>query len=310
LIAAPRTDAYLVIAGPTAVGKSAVAMAVAERIGGEIVIGDSRQVYRGLDIGTAKPSLAEQERVPHHLLNLVEPGERFSAGAYATLARAAIAEIRGRGRVPVVCGGTGFYLAALAGALEPLNAEPSSEAREHARRELEPIPPEERLARLAEIDPDRAAELHANDRQRIDRALGYVLATGRRFSESAFSGQATGADVGFALTRSPTELAERIDVRCRAMIDGGLETEARTLYERGLGPGDPGVDSIGYQEWWPYFEGRASAADVLDAITVATRRYAKRQRTWFRNQGAYRPVPADEAVEVVIRAWSAMEVPA
>lgn len=288
----------LVIAGATAVGKSAVALAVAERVGGEILAADSRQVYRRLDVGTAKPGAEERARVPHHLLDLVDPGEPWSAADWARAAAAAIADVRARGRVPVVCGGTGFYLAALVNGLDEIPAvDPAAADR------LAAVPGEERHAWLERVDPEAAGRIHPNDLQRVDRALGVWLTTARPMS--AFrSGSGPGRPhVAIRLVRSRAALRERIDARLERMLEAGLEAEARALWEEGWSPTDPGLDTIGYQEWWPRFEGRAGREDAVRAIRTATRRYAKRQDTWFRNQGDYRAVPADGAVGRVLEIW-------
>lgn len=302
--ARPR-DPYLVVAGPTAVGKSGVAMAVAERLGGEIVIADSRQVYRGLDIGTAKPTGEERFRVPHHLVDVVDVGEPYTAADYCADARRAIAEIQGRGRVAVVCGGTGLYLRALARGLDPIAGDASDADREAAAAWVARIPPERRHARLADVDPATAARLHPNDRQRVERALEVFHLTGRPLSAHWKGGDAEPlAPVAVRLSRPRVELHHRIARRLDAMIEAGLEAEARRLWEAGWTPDQPGLDTIGYQEWWPYFEGEIGREEVRRRILVGTRRYAKRQETWFRVQDDYRRLEAEAGVDAVLRAWA------
>lgn len=296
-------EPYLVIAGPTAVGKTRVAIEVATKIDGEIVIADSRQLYRGLDIGTAKPSAEERAEVPHHLLDSVDIGVPYSAGDFARDARRAIGEVQARGRTAVVCGGTGFYLAALAGALDDVDDVGVGE-RAAARAAVEAIPPEGRFARLEAVDPDLAQRLHANDRQRIDRGLEVYFATGLRLS-SLQRGEGGVLDhVAIRLTRSRAELHERIDRRLEAMIAAGLEDEARAFRDAGLTPQTAGLNTIGYREWWPFFAGRGTRENVRRRIAAATRAYAKRQETWFRNQGAYRDVGAGgKAAGRVLALW-------
>lgn len=297
------TPPYLVVAGPTAVGKTSVSLGVAERVEGEIVIADSRQVYRGLDIGTAKPTAAERSRVPHHLLDVVDPGTPFDAAAWSDLARAAIREIAGRDRVPVVCGGTGFYLETLAGGLDPVGEAADPETLAAARARLETIPAEERRTRLAEVDPAATERIHPHDRQRVDRALEVWLATGRPWTSFHEDDDSTAPHLACRLTRDREELHDRIEARLDAMLDAGLEAEVRGLAEAGWSPDNPGLDTIGYQEWWPLFERRRTREEVRREILVATRRYAKRQETWFRNRGAYRPVEADGATGTIVEAW-------
>lgn len=295
-------EPYYVIAGPTAVGKTAVAIEVAETVDGEIVIADSRQVYRDLDIGTAKPTPAERQRVPHHLIDVVDLGTRYSAGEYARDALAAVDDIQAQGLVAIVCGGTGFYLAALAGALDPIDAQADKGAREEARLRVETIPVENRHALLAEIDPASGRRLHSNDRQRVDRALEVYFMTGAVTGHWGGEG-AIRSHRAVCLERSPNELRERISTRLADMLEAGLEDEARRLWRAGLTPDDPGVDTIGYQEWWPYFEGQQSRDRTCAAILTATRQYAKRQATWFRNQGDYEVVPAETGAAGVLARW-------
>lgn len=298
-----RSPDYIVVAGPTAVGKSAVALELAERLDGEIVIADSRQVYRGIDIATAKPSAAERSRVPHHLVDLVDLGERYTAADYAAHADAALDAIFARGRVPIVCGGTGLYLAALAGALDPIEEAAGSERRVGARARVDAIPVEERHAALADVDPRTAARLPRGDRQRIDRALEVWFLTGRPLSSHHEGGRERRPHVAVRLVRSRPELLRRIDERLDAMLAVGLEREARGLWEAGRSPKEPGLDTIGIQEWWPHFEGGRSREETIEEIRAATRRYAKRQTTWFRHQGEYHPIPAEHAAPSILDLW-------
>jgi tRNA dimethylallyltransferase len=295
-------EPYLVIGGATAVGKSAVALQVAERLGGEIVVADSRQVYRGLDVGTAKPGPDERRRVRHHLLDVVGLGERYTAGDYARDARAAIAAIQGRGRTAIVCGGTGFYLSALAGALDPLDVVTDPGRRTAARRRMAEIPASGRHAALLEVDPPTAERLPAGDRQRVDRALEVYFLTGQPLSTLQVGGVRPPPHLPLTLVRPRAELHARIDHRLEAMLAAGLEAEARALHDAGWNPEDPGLDSIGTREWWPYFEGRRGREETIADILASTRAYARRQETWFRHQGDYRPTPA--TAEAVLETWA------
>jgi tRNA dimethylallyltransferase len=296
---------YLVVAGPTAVGKTEVALELAGTLGGEIVIADSRQVYRGLEIGVAKPTARERARVSHHLLDVAQLGQRYTAADFARDAAAAIEGIRARGGVPIVCGGTGLYLAALAGALDPIEEGAAPAEREAARARLRAIPEAERFEVLGRVDPPTAERLHARDRQRVDRALEVWFLTGEPLSSRHAGGGARRPHFAVRLRRPRAELVERIDRRLEAMLEAGLEGEARALWEAGWTPDDPGLDTIGYQEWWPHFEGRRGREETVAAMRVATRHYAKRQATWFRNQGTYAPVPADGAAARIAELWRA-----
>ncbi len=299
-----NTDsAYLVIAGPTAVGKTSVAITIAQELNGEIVIADSRQVYRGLDIGTAKPTANERRAVPHHMIDVVDVGAPYSAADYARDAQSAIIDIQERGRTAVVCGGTGFYLAALAGQLDPLDGGPATEDRARARSRIETIPKRERHAALAVVDPATAARLHPHDSQRVERALEVYLLTGEPLSKQVTRTHDIRPHVAVWLTRPRVELHQRIKERLAAMLELGLEAEAQRFFDAGLTPETAGLDTIGYQEWWPFFAGQCGREDVVREIDRATRHYAKRQETWFRNQGDYRAVSAVEAFESVLAIW-------
>lgn len=279
-----RPDA-LVITGPTTTGKTAVALALAERLPVEVVSMDSRQVYRGLEIGTAKPSAAERRRVLHHGLDLVEPTERFSAGAFARHAGARVREIRERGRVPVLAGGTGFFLRAL---LRPIFAEPAMDParRERLRVFLGRLDVETLRRWLARLDPARGAALAGGGgRQRLLRSLELPLLSGRPHTD--WAARPPDAEplhpLIFVLWRPRQDLDRRIDARVDAMMEAGLLDEVRALL--GRYPADaPGFKTHGYMELIPVVQGRASLEEGIAAVKRDTRAYARRQMTWFRHQ--------------------------
>jgi tRNA dimethylallyltransferase len=274
----------LVIAGPTASGKTALAVAVARRLGGEIVNADSQQVYRGLDVGTAKPSAAERAAAPHHLLDVAEPGEGMDAARYVALADAAIAGIAARGRLPIVAGGTGLYLRAL---LHGVVAAPGRDPALRSRLEEEAA----RLgrpalhARLAAIDPDAAARIRPNDLVRVVRALE-IAAGGRRPSElhagHGFQEERYAATL-VALDPPRAELHARIDARVREMFAGGILDEARGLLAR-FGGALPPKLPIGYGEAAAVLGGELPEAEAIRRVQVAHRRYARRQVIWLRRE--------------------------
>jgi tRNA dimethylallyltransferase len=271
-----------VVAGPTASGKTALAIALARRVGGEIVNADSQQVYRGLDVGTAKPSAEERAAAPHHLLDVVEPGEGMDAVRFAALADAAIADIAARGRVPIVAGGTGLYLRALLhGVVEAPGRDPALRARleEEAARLGRPA----LHARLAEVDPATAARIRPNDLVRIVRAL--EIAAGGKLpsalhAEHAFQAERYDALL-VALDPPRAELHARIDARVREMFAGGLLDEARALRGRLAGAPLPRLP-IGYPEAIACLEGTIPFAEAVRRVQVAHRRYARRQVVWLR----------------------------
>jgi tRNA dimethylallyltransferase len=277
----------VVVTGPTASGKSAVALALAERFGGEILNADSMQVYRGLDIGTAKPGPTERARVPHHGFDLVEPDEQYDAARYAEDGARAIAAIHARGRPAFVVGGSGLYIRAL---LEGLSVGVGRDP--ELRRALEAEDERARAAgdperlhrRLAEIDPTSAAVLHPNDRVRLVRALEVYARTGRAPSlvQRGACRTPRWRTLQLALDPGREVLDVRIDRRCEAMVAGGLLQEVRGLRERGYGPELPSMRAIGYRHLQPVIEGRDTLASVLGAMQRDTRQFARRQRTWLR----------------------------
>lgn len=281
----PAPPDALVVTGPTASGKTAVALAVAERVGGEIVSMDSRQLYRGLDVGTAKPSAEERRRVPHHGLDLVEPSERFSAGRYARWAAATIAGIRARGRVPILAGGTGFFLRAL---LRPIFAEPEMDPdrRDALRTALGRRRVDDLKRWLARLDPERAGALAGEGgRQRLLRSLELPLLTGVAHSRWAHGAPEVEPlrPLIVVLWLPQAALRGRIDARVDAMMRAGLLHEVRALLERY--PEDaPGLKSHGYMELIPVLRGEATLAEGVEAVKRDTRAYARRQRTWLRRQ--------------------------
>jgi len=293
------------VVGPTASGKSALALRLARERSGEVVSCDSLQVYRGLDIGSAKATPQERSAVPHHLIDVVDPGETFSAADYARLARAALEGIRSRGRLPIVAGGTGLYLRAL---LQGLFAGPP---RDTALRErLESMADrfgDPRLHRLlARVDPEAAARIPPGDRVRVVRALEVYRATGRPISE----GHRQGAEplrgyrvLVVGLDPGRDELRRAVEARTRRMLEQGLVEEVRGLLVRGLGPQLRPLQAIGYRQALAVATGALSVADAERAIVADTLRFAKRQRTWFRHQVASRWFrdPADALLGV--RAW-------
>ncbi len=290
----------IAIVGPTASGKSDLALALAHRLGGEIVSCDSMQVYRRLDVGTAKPSEDEREGIPHHLIDLVDPDVPFSAAEYGVLGREAISGVLSRGAVPIVCGGTGLYLEALRDARHQ-NAPGADEAyRASLLAEANTEGGTARLhARLAELDPESAEQIHANNLRRVVRALELIHLTGvpksRLDAESRRSGHLVELLVFCLCYRDRALLADRINRRVDRMMERGLLSEVERLYRDGyLAEGQSAEQAIGYRQLIPYLDGKISLSEAVESIKSATRRYAKRQMTWFRRTEGVRFVEVDE----------------
>lgn len=305
--------AFLALVGPTASGKTALSLEVAEALGGEIVSMDSRQVYRGMDVGTAKATPGERERVPHHGLDIREPDERYSAGQFARDARRWIREIRGRGRVPILVGGTGFFLRALT---RPIFREPPMDQgrRERLRAWLEAQPAGKLRAWVQVLDPDRAAVAEEGGPRRMGRTLEVALLTGRALSwwhREADAGEDALEGVVVVLELPREELDRRIGARTARMVEGGLVDEVRGLLEAGYDADDPGLTGVGYREIVEHLRGEISLEEARERIETATRQYARRQLTWFRNQLPEEVVrvdatrPPEEQVEAVVEAWEA-----
>jgi len=286
---------WLVIGGPTASGKSALALEIAERFDGEIVSADSRQIYRYMDIGTAKPSLADRRRVPHHLLDVVTPDERFDAARYRALARPSVLEIASRGRLPIVVGGTGLYIRALAGGLVAAPAAFVRLRRTLERAEARAPGTLHRWARR--LDAPLAERVHAHDHVRLVRALEVILMTGRRISaEQRRHGFADRLGTIFyvVVDLGTAPLKERIRHRSVELFERGLVDEVRALRERGYGPELPVMRTIGYLEAGRVLAGECSVRAATEDLIRSTERFAKRQRTWFRSETGARWFHPDE----------------
>ena len=278
-----RTTTVAVV-GPTAVGKTVVSIAVALRLGAEIVSADSRQIYRGMDIGTAKPTPAEQSLVRHHLIDIVEPSEVYDAARFASDAESVITDLLEDGVVPIVVGGTGFYLESLfTGLFEGPGRD--DRIREELKRRMERTGPAALHAELAEADPEAASRIHPNDGARIVRALEVSLSSGVPLSRwQAGPAREPAYDPRyFGLTMSRASLYSRIDERVDRMMDAGLLDETRALVSSGrLEPNAPAASAVGYRELLPLATGESDDVEsAVAAIKRNTRRYAKRQLTWF-----------------------------
>jgi tRNA dimethylallyltransferase len=293
------------LAGPTAVGKSEIALALAEKTGGEIITVDSMQVYRGLDIGTAKPSPAERARVPHHLIDVCDLSEAFDAAQFIRHAQKAVEEIQSRGRTPIFCGGTGLYFKAF---LDGLGEAPASDA--NLRAELEAAPLEKLLAELRERDPATFEKIDRQNPRRVIRAVEVIRLTGKKFSgqRAEWKSSVSNEDGELKMedgkprvqpssilhppsspllcfTRPAEDLHRRINVRVDEMFRRGLVAETERLLKRGLAENKFAMQAIGYRQVVEYLRGERGLAETIELVKIRTRQFAKRQLTWFRRHG-------------------------
>ena len=311
-IVEPMRIPLLAIVGPTASGKSAVGVALARMLDGEIVSADSMQVYRGMDIGTAKPSAGEQAQIRHHLIDVADPDEVFNVARYQELASAAIADTASRGRLPIMVGGTGLYVdAVVRGFLFPDEGRnPAVRARLEQEAAQSAGGAAELHARLTSCDPEAARKIHPNDLRRIVRALEVFEVTGRPITElrrKHVPAHAYNARL-FGLTMPRDALAGRIDARVDQMVADGLVDEVRRLLQMGYDPEATAMQAIGYKEFAAYLAGREGLEQAIDEVKLETRKYAKRQMTWFRKHDDITWIdvggisdPSDAASEIVAR---------
>lgn len=301
-----RAD-LLVICGPTATGKTAAAVSVAKQLGGEVISADSMQIYRGLQIGTAQPTPEEMQGVPHYLVGFLPPEERFSVADYVARAAACIAEIRARGHLPIVAGGTGLYISSLVNGIDFIVMEEDVQLRATLEEAYRQQGAQAMYRRLQEADPAAAQKLHPADRVRVLRALEWHERTGLTMRERMARSRPaqkpyTPLLVGL-MTSDRAQLYARIDGRVDAMMRQGLLEEARRVYVH-RDTYHTAAQAIGYKEFFPYFEGNAECAACVAALKRASRRYAKRQLTWFRHmEGIVWQNAGDAAAGEIVRLW-------
>lgn len=277
----------IILTGPTAVGKTAASIGLAEAVNGEIISADSMQVYRGMDIGSAKISRQEMRGIRHYLVDVLDPEEDFNVVKFQQLARQAAGEIYAGNKIPIVVGGTGFYIQALLYDIDftendgdlSLRMELEKTAREKGAQYLHGI--------LREIDPESAAQLHPNNTKRVIRAIEFYRQTGRKISEHNRQEREKQSPYNYAyfvLTDDRKRLYERIDRRVDAMMEEGLEREVRALRERGVRRDSTAMQGLGYKELYAYLEGECSLEEAVRIIKRDTRHFAKRQLTWFKRE--------------------------
>lgn len=271
----------IVVCGPTAAGKTAASLVLADRIGGEIVAADSRTIYRGMDIGTAKPTPAQRARIPHHCLDLAEPDQVITLATYRRAAVGAIEDIRERGKAPLLVGGTGLYIRAVVDGFTIPAVPPDPALRARLESE-EKQAPGSLHARLRRVDPLAAGRIHPRNVRRLTRALEVFEHTGRPISTLQQRSDALGEAVQVALTMDRATLYRRIDERVDEQLRAGLVDEVRGLLERRYDPALPSMLGLGYKEIVAYLQGRTDLEEAIRQLRRNTRRFAKRQYTWFR----------------------------
>ena len=276
----------LVIVGPTASGKTRMAVELAKAHNGEVVSADSMQIYRRMDIGTAKPTAEEMDGVPHHMIDVADPEEDFSVARYVEMASACVDDIFSRGKLPIVAGGTGLYVDSLLSGRTFAAFSPDSSLRKELEAELAERGGEAMLSELSRVDPEAAARLHPNDHKRIVRALEVYRSTGKTISEHNRETQALppryeALTIGLNF-QDRADLWARIDARVDQMAADGLEREVRELLSSGLSPRCTAMQAIGYKEFVAAVEGDMTWREAEELVKLRSRQYAKRQLTWFR----------------------------
>lgn len=280
----PAAQKFPVIAilGPTASGKSGLALALAREFNGAIVNCDSRQIYCGMNIGTAKPTASEKQQIEHYLFDLTTPDRAFSAGDYKLAAESTLRSLASQKKLAILTGGTGFYYSAIAEGLPPGASDPEIAA------ELQNLLAEQGLEALQklllELDPEAFASIDRQNSRRVLRALEIIKVTGKPFAQNVPHRSLPEAEfLPIVVTRPRAVLHSRIEIRVKEMFDLGLETEVKNLLET-YGSEAPGLNSIGYSEWFEYFSGQKSRTEVFNEIVINSRQYAKRQETWFKKR--------------------------
>jgi tRNA dimethylallyltransferase len=278
----PDHSPLILLIGPTAVGKTEIALQLAQLLDGEIISADSRLFYRGMDIGTAKPTRLDQQRVPHHLIDIVNPDQTLSLAVFQQMARDAIADVQRRGQLPLLVGGTGQYVRAVTESWRPPEVQPDPRLRAELEKMKDDRGGEWLHQRLQDLDPAAAEKIDARNVRRTIRALEVIFATGRRFSGQRGQAESPYHLMTIGLMRPRPELYARIDARIEAMFSAGLLQEVRGLLAKGYGPDLPAMSAIGYRECVRVIEGQWSLEQAKVQMRRATRVYVRRQANWFK----------------------------
>jgi tRNA dimethylallyltransferase len=279
-----KKQKVIVVVGPTGVGKTKLSVEIAKKFNGEVISGDSMQIYKGMDIGTAKVTKEEQQGIPHHLIDIREPEESYSAADFQKDVQACITEIHSRGRIPIIAGGTGLYIQAALYSYDFSKAKRDDGYQQQLEQEAQTHGPVYLHEQLQVVDPIQAERIHPNNVRRVIRALEIFHRTGKRMSdheETALDSRYDATIIGLEMEREL--LYEQINLRVDRMLAEGLLDEVRTFFKAGLRD-TQSMRAIGYKEFIPYLEGKMDWEDTVTQLKQNSRRYAKRQYTWFRNK--------------------------
>ncbi len=277
----------IVIAGPTATGKTALSVELAKKFSGEVISADSVQIYKELNIGSAKPDEAERKGIPHHMMDFLDPGANFNVADFCALAKKKIDEIHARGNIPIIAGGTGLYISSLVNNISFVKEETNEGIREKLYREMEEIGEEKMHEKLAEIDPTAAENIHPNNKKRVIRALEIFYTTGKTMTEQNALSKNEPSPYEFiliGLNVARETLYERIDKRVDVMVERGLFEEVAALLNKGISKDAQSMQGIGYKEAVRFLEGEISKSESIELIKKNSRNYAKRQLTWFKRE--------------------------
>lgn len=297
----------IVVSGPTASGKTALAVEIAKKYGGEVISADSMQIYTDMDVASAKATVEEQQGIPHHMMDFLDPSESFSVADWVKMAGECAEDIISRGKIPVICGGTGLYISSFVDNLQFDDSECDYGFRDEMRKFAEENGAEALLEKLCEVDPETASELHANNVSRVIRALEVYKTTGHTIAEAKRASRNAPSPYEFILLTLDFEqreqLHERINRRVELMLQNGLVQEARMCFDQPERP--TAAQAIGCKELYPYFRGERTLEECVEELKLRTRQYAKRQLTWFRRDSRFHRIvicPGDGLAEAVEKA--------
>ncbi len=297
----------IVVSGPTASGKTALAVELAKKYGGEVISADSMQIYTDMDVASAKATVEEQQGIPHHMMDFLDPSESFSVADWVKMAGECAEDIISRGKIPVICGGTGLYISSFVDNLQFDDSECDYEFRDEMRKFAVENGAEALLEKLREVDPETASELHANNVSRVIRALEVYKTTGHTIAEAKRASRNAPSPYEFILLTLDFEqreqLHERINRRVELMLQNGLVQEARMCFDQPERP--TAAQAIGCKELYPYFRGERTLEECVEELKLRTRQYAKRQLTWFRRDSRFHRIvicPGDGLAEAVEKA--------